>query len=96
MSEINKKLVGDIKLVLSDLDDMVDEIKGKTSKEVAELQGALKDKIAVTKSKIEASEQDLLMKEQVAVEMTDEYVHSNAWKFAFVAAVMGFLIGYLV
>lgn len=96
MVEDEKKLVRDIKIVISDLDDLFDGFKGKTSKEVAELQGTLKEKLADAKSKVEASEQDLLMKEQVAVEMTDAYVHKNAWKLVAIAAVIGFLMGYLV
>lgn len=85
MKQSGKKLVSDVKLVLSDLENMLDEVKGKTSQEVAELQGALTEKIAETKSKLLTSEQDFLMKEQIAVEMTDAYVHKNAWKLVAVA-----------
>jgi ElaB/YqjD/DUF883 family membrane-anchored ribosome-binding protein len=90
----NKKLVDDVKVVLSDLDDVLDDIKGKTAKEFAQMQDSLSEKLMSAKEKLLASEQDLLGKEKVAAEMTDNYARSNAWKLIVIAAVLGFLIGY--
>lgn len=81
---------------MSDLEVVLDEFKGKTSQEFSEFQDAMSERLASTKEKIVASEQDLLNKEKVAVEMADSYVRSNAWRFAIIGAVMGFLVGYFM
>ncbi len=94
MGKHNNKLVEDVKVVLADLDDLLDEVKGKTAKEFAQMQDGFSEKIASAKEKLIASEQDLLNKEKIAAEMTDQYARSNTWKFVAIAAILGFLIGY--
>jgi len=95
MVESNEKLVRDIKVVLTDLEIMLSEIKDKTSIEIAELHSSLLEKLAATKKQLITAEQDILLKEQIGAKMTNEYVHSNAWQFAVIAGVIGFIIGYL-
>jgi len=94
MGKHNKKLVEDVKEVLSDLDDMLEEIKDNTAKEFVQMQDGLSKKLTAAKEKLIASEQDLLNKEKIAAEMTDQYARSNTWKFVVIAAVLGFLVGY--
>ena len=94
MTESNKKLVKDMKLVLSDLEAMLHEIKGKTSQDAAEFQDSVVEKLERTKEKLIVAEQDFLGKEQIAAEMTDSYVRDNAWKIIVIIAVLSFFIGY--
>jgi ElaB/YqjD/DUF883 family membrane-anchored ribosome-binding protein len=96
MLDANKKLMKDIKLVLSDLEVVLDEAKGKTSAEIAALQETLMEKVKTTKEKLRASEQDLLNKEKIAVEMTNSYAKDHVWTLMIVAVLFGFLIGYSI
>ena len=94
MADIRDKLAKDIKTVFADLELAVDDLKGKTTQEVTELQVNLKKKIADAKSQLITSEQDFLVKEKVAIEMTNNYTRDNVWKFLLIAALIGFILGY--
>lgn len=96
MAISNEKLVEDIKTVVSDVEAMLREAAGKTSKEIEALHATLVAKLAVTKGQLAVAEEDLLLREKVAVNMTNEYVHNNAWRLAIIAAFMGFFVGYLI
>jgi len=96
MLDVNKKLMKDIKLVLSDLEVVLDEAKGKTSVEIAALQERLMEKLETAKQKLRATEQDLLNKEKIAVEMTNSYAKDHVWTLMIVAALLGFLVGYSI
>ncbi len=94
MTDSNKKLIKDIKVVLADLEQVLSDVKDKSSKEAAELKDSFEGKLEKTKEKLIIAEQDLLNKEQIAAEMTDSYVRTNAWKVIIVVAVISFFIGY--
>jgi ElaB/YqjD/DUF883 family membrane-anchored ribosome-binding protein len=95
MSEITEKLVKDLKTVVADIDLALSDMKGKTNNEIDELQESLKEKLATTKEMLIESEQDFLNKKEIAIEMTDSYTRDNSWKLIIIAAVIGFLLGYL-
>ena len=92
--DAEKKLVEDVRAVLLDIEHIVSDVKGKTAKEFAEAQETLTDKLDMAKAMLLDSEQDLLNKEQVAIEMTDSFIRENAWKLLIVVAVISFFIGY--
>ncbi len=96
MSEITEKLVKDLKAVVTDIELALSDMKGKTNNEIDELQETLKEKLAATKEMLKDSEQDFLNKKDIAIEMTNSYTRDNTWKLVIVAAVIGFLLGYLV
>lgn len=90
----HEKLVRDVKVVMADLESILDEVKDKTSNEISEIHASLAKKFAATKEQLIKSEQDLLEREQIGAKLANEYVQNNAWKLAIIAAVLGFLIGY--
>jgi ElaB/YqjD/DUF883 family membrane-anchored ribosome-binding protein len=92
----NEKLVKDVKVLMADLEAILDEVKDKTSNEISEIHASLTKKIETTKEQLIKSEQDWLEKEQVGAKLANEYVQNNAWKLAMIAAVLGFLIGYTI
>lgn len=92
--DANEKLIKDVKVVLSDLEELFGDLKTNASSELAEAQEAASKKIEAAKLMLINSEQDLLSKEKVAVEMTDDFARINAWKIIAVVAVISFLFGY--
>lgn len=96
MSEITEKLVKDLKAVVTDIELALNDMKGKTNNEIDELQETLKEKLAATKEMLKDSEQDFLNKKDIAIEMTNSYTRDHTWKLVIGAAVIGFLLGYLV
>ncbi len=89
-----KKLIEDIGVVLQDVEQLIVELKGKTTKEFGEVQETLEGKLDRAKSMLINFEQDLLSKEKTAVEMSDSFVRSNVWKFLIMVALISYLIGY--
>ncbi|QVL45550.1 MAG: DUF883 domain-containing protein [Methylophilaceae bacterium] len=96
MANNDKKLIKDIKIVIADIELVLNDIKDKTANEFTEINTTLVEKLALAKEKLIDSEQDLLNKEQIAVEMTDAYARRNTWKLVMIAALIGYLIGYTV
>jgi len=96
MANNDKKLIKDIKIVIADIELVLNDIKDKTANEFTEINTTLIEKLALAKEKLIDSEQDLLNKEQIAVEMTDAYARRNTWKLVMIAALIGYLIGYTV
>tara|TARA_B110000902_G_scaffold225547_1_gene263616 strand:- start:381 stop:716 length:336 start_codon:yes stop_codon:yes gene_type:complete len=94
--DANKKLMKDIKIVLSDLKVALDKAKGTTSAEIAALQETLMEKLETKKEKLRASEQDLLNKEKIIVEMTNSHAKDHVWTSVIIAALIGFLVGYSI
>lgn len=94
MADSDKKLIKDVKVVLADLEQVLTDLKDKSSKEAAELRDGFEEKLESTKERLILAEQDLLNKELIAAEMTDSYVRTNAWKVIIVVAVVSFFIGY--
>jgi len=92
--DANEKLVKDVKVVLSDIEQILNEVKGQTTKEFSEAQETVTEKLEKAKAMLINSEQDLLSKEKVAVEMTDSYARGNTWKLLLVVAIVSFFIGY--
>jgi len=92
----NEKLVKDVKVVLSDIEQILNEAKDYTTKEFAEAQETMTQKLEKAKLMLIDSEQDILSKEKVAAEMTDSFARSNTWKLLLIVAVVSFLIGYTV
>ena len=96
MANNDKKLIKDIKIVIADIELVLNDIKDKTANEFTEINTTLVEKLALAKEKLIDSEQDLLNKEQIAVEMTDAYARRNTWKLVMIAALIGCLIGYSI
>lgn len=92
--DANEKLVKDIKVVLSDLEVLFDDLKTNASSELADVQVTATKKIEAAKLMLLNSEQDLISKEKVAVEMIDDFARGNIWKIVAVVAVVSFLFGY--
>jgi len=92
----NEKLLDEVKVLMSDLDNYLNEVKDKTSSEFSELHTSLAEKLAITKEQLIIFERDLLEKEQIGAKLANEYVQNNAWKLAIIAAILGFLIGYTI
>jgi ElaB/YqjD/DUF883 family membrane-anchored ribosome-binding protein len=90
------KLIGDLKVVLSDAEELLRAAAAATGERAAEL----REKAAVTlkraSEKIADVQEMVLERGKAAARVTDDFVHDNPWRAVGIAAGAGFLLGLLV
>ncbi|HYW56371.1 MAG TPA: DUF883 family protein [Polaromonas sp.] len=90
------KLITDMKVVLSDVEDLLKSAAASTGDTALALREKASVKLKVATEKLTGLQEAALLKGKEAAKVTDEYVHSNPWKAVGVAAAAGFLVGLLM
>ncbi len=89
------KLITDMKVVLSDVEDLLKSAAAATGDTALALREKASVKLKVATEKLTGLQEAALLKGKEAAKVTDEYVHANPWTAVGVAAAAGFLIGLL-
>jgi ElaB/YqjD/DUF883 family membrane-anchored ribosome-binding protein len=90
------KLVSDLKVVVSDAEELLKLTAGQAGEKVAALRDKIQQGLTQAKSKLVELEGKAVEKTKAAARATDAYVHENPWKSVGVAAGVGFLLGLLI
>jgi ElaB/YqjD/DUF883 family membrane-anchored ribosome-binding protein len=90
------KLVADLRLVVSDAEELLKLTAGQAGEKVAAIRDKMQRGLEQAKTKIVEIEGKAVEKTKAAARATDNYVHENPWKSVGVAAAVGFLVGLLV
>lgn len=90
------KLITDVKVVLTDVEDLLKAATTATGETALALREKAADKLRLAGEKLGKLQEAALIKGKAAARKTDDYVHANPWKAVGVAAAAGFLIGLLV
>ena len=97
MTAANKeKLVTDLKVVISDTEELLRATAGAAGEKVTELRERLGVRLRDTKERVLDLEAALVDKTKAAARATDDYVHENPWRSIGVAAGAGLVIGVLI
>jgi len=97
MSEVNKeKLMGDIKTVLADAEDLLKQAANTTGERATELREKAVSRLKAAKEKAADAHVIVVEKGKKAVRATDDYVHEHPWQSVGIAAGVGILIGLLI
>ena len=87
MSVANKeKLVSDLKVVISDTEELLRATAGAAGEKVGDLRERLAIRLRDTKERIVDLEVALVDKTKAAARATDDFVHEEPWKAVGVAA----------
>ena len=90
MSVANKeKLVSDLKVVISDTEELLRATAGAAGEKVTELRERLGVRLRDTKERVLDMEAALIDKTKAAARATDDFVHEEPWKAVGVAAALG-------
>ncbi len=89
-------LIEDIKLLISDAQEILQLIADQTSESVTDLRFRLEDKIAKYKKDLAQLQAATVTKVTEAGRAADDYVHHEPWKAIGIAAGLAFLVGLLV
>jgi ElaB/YqjD/DUF883 family membrane-anchored ribosome-binding protein len=91
-----EKLVQDLKLVITDAEDVLRAMAGQAGEKVSAAQEKFQDSVHRARLKLAEVEDAVLDKSKQAARATDDYVNEHPWKAAGIAAGIGLIIGMLI
>lgn len=89
------KLVGDLKVVIADAEEILKLTAGQAGDKIADVRGRLGERIAAAKERLSEAEAAVVDHGRKAARATDDYVHEHPWQSVGVAAGVAFLLGLL-
>ena len=100
MSELSsspkEKLMADLKLVISDAEELLKMTAGQAGEKAAELRARMQTRMDQAKTELTRLQGLAVERAKDAGRATDAYVHENPWKAVGIAAGAGLLIGMLI
>jgi ElaB/YqjD/DUF883 family membrane-anchored ribosome-binding protein len=90
------KLVGDLKVVISDTEELLRMTADEVGESANELRGRLQERLSQARVHLSHAQEAAVARAKAAGLATDEYVHDHPWNSIGVAAGIGFLIGLLI
>lgn len=91
-----EKLVSDMKLVITDAEEILRATAGAAGEKVGELRERITVRLRDAKERLADAEAALVDKTKAAARATDDFVHDEPWKAVGVAAALGLALGVLI
>lgn len=91
-----EKLVTDMKIVISDAEEILRATAGAAGEKVGELRVKIESRLRDAKERLADAEAALVDKTKAAARATDDFVHDQPWKAVGVAAALGLALGVLI
>lgn len=91
-----EKLVTDVKVVLSDAEDLLRATAADASERVKNLRPKLEESVRAAKARVAEAEHAVIDKTKAAAAATDRFAHENPWKTAGIAGAIGVLVGLVI
>ena len=95
-SSSKEKLVSDMKVVVSDAEEILRATAGVAGDKIGELRERILDRLHDAKIRLADAEEMLLTRTKEAARATDDYVNDNPWRAVGIAAGVGLLLGILI
>jgi ElaB/YqjD/DUF883 family membrane-anchored ribosome-binding protein len=90
------KLVQDMRLVISDAEDLLRATANQAGERIAVARERIQESLQQAKVKLAEAETLVTERARQAARYTDDYVHENPWSAIGVAAGIGLLLGILM
>lgn len=91
-----QKLVSDMKVVVSDAEEILRATAGVAGEKMADLRERISERLRDAKLRIADAEAALVDKTKAAARATDDYVNENPWQAVGIAAGIGLLLGIII
>lgn len=91
-----EKLVADLKVVITDAEELLRVTANQAGEKVGELRVRMQENLTAARHKLADAEAALKEKSREVARATDDYVHEHPWKSIGVAAGVGLLVGLLI
>lgn len=95
-SVTKEKLVADLKVVISDAEELLRVTANQAGEKVGELRVRMQENLTSARHKLADAEAALKEKSREVARATDDYVHEHPWRSIGVAAGVGLLVGLLI
>ncbi|MDR3323565.1 MAG: DUF883 family protein [Zoogloeaceae bacterium] len=96
-ASVNKeKLVSDLKVVISDAEEILRSTADVAGEKVAGIRVKIEARLKDAKARLEDAEEILLDKTKACARATDDFVHDQPWKAVSIAAIVGVALGVLI
>jgi ElaB/YqjD/DUF883 family membrane-anchored ribosome-binding protein len=92
----SEKLVADMRIVLTDTEQLLKAVVGQSGEKLAALQPRIEENLRNAKARLVAFERAAVEQAHAAAESTDAYAHEHPWKVAGFSALVGVAIGLLI
>ena len=90
------KIKGDLKTVLSDMDDYLRATASQTGEKIGAIRERLQEHMHRAKDRLADTTEIVVDKTKEAAKATDEYVRENPWQSVGIAAGVGALVGIVI
>ena len=95
-SSSKEKLVSDMKVVVSDAEEILRATAGVAGDRIGELRERITDRLRDAKVRLADAEALLVDRTKAAARATDDYVNDNPWRAVGIAAGIGLLLGIII
>lgn len=94
--EKKEQLIKEVREVLASAEELYESAADDGSTKAKELKKRLQERMADARSRLQDIEGEVVERAKEVAKQTDQLVQDNPYKFAGVAAAVGFLLGLLV
>jgi ElaB/YqjD/DUF883 family membrane-anchored ribosome-binding protein len=91
-----QKLVSDMKVVVSDAEEILRATAGVAGEKMIDLRARIGERLRDAKMRIADAEEALVDRTKAAARATDDYVNDNPWRAVGIAAGIGLLLGIII
>jgi len=95
MTQATQKLVTDLRVLLTDAEDLMQATASQGGEKMAEMRARIQRTIAEIRPRLAGAEAALEIKVREAAASTDDFVHQRPWTAVGIAAGVGLLVGIL-
>ena len=95
-TEQNDRLVNDLKVVISDAEELLRNTAGDVSTTASELRVRMQARLQQAKANLGQLQEATVARAKAAGVAADDYVHDNPWRAIGAAAGVGLVIGLLI
>ena len=95
-SNSKEKLVSDMKVVVSDAEEILRATTGVAGDKIGELRERIAERLRDAKVRIADAEDMLVDRTKAAARATDDSVNDNPWRAVGIAAGVGLLLGIII
>lgn len=96
MNAPREQLVADLKVLMSDVEELVKATASQSGDKIAEIRGRIQSAAAELRPRLAQAEALLKEKARIAAATTDDYVHDHPWTAMGISAGVGIIIGLLI
>ncbi len=90
------KLMADLRLVVSDAEELLRSTAGQAGEGAAELRDRVQASLARARAGLADAQDAAITRTKAAGRAADDYVHDNPWRSIGIAAGFGLLVGLLI